>query len=112
MGPGVSSVVESGSTPKVLIRPTLTLRPTMPHHEAGRRTEPPVSVPIAAGASPAATPTPEPLDEPPGVRCTLASHGFHRVPICVFVPQPPTANSTLCRFPSHITPASISRHPT
>jgi hypothetical protein len=30
------------------------------------RTDPPVSDPIAAGASPAATATPDPLDEPPG----------------------------------------------
>src|SRR2546430_16707109 len=100
MGPCVSSVVESGSTPKVLTRPTLTLRPTMPHHEAGRRTEPPVSVPIAAGASPAATATPEPLDEPPGVRCTLASHGFHGAPMCRLVAPPPMADSNVYGLPS------------
>src|SRR2546427_6997421 len=35
------------------------------------RTEPPVSVPIAQGANLAATATPEPLLEPPGVRGTL-----------------------------------------
>ena len=38
----------------------------MPHQAAGSRTEPPVSVPMATGASPAATATPDPLDEPPG----------------------------------------------
>ncbi len=54
----------------------------MPHHAAGRRTEPPVSVPMAQGASRAATATPEPLLEPPGVRGTSRSHGFHGVPIC------------------------------
>ena len=37
--------------------------PTMPHIDAGLRTEPPVSVPKAAGMNPAATATPEPLDE-------------------------------------------------
>ncbi len=38
----------------------------MPQQVAGLRTEPPVSVPSAAGASPAASAAPEPLDEPPG----------------------------------------------
>src|SRR5437773_4489860 len=109
MGPGVSSVVESGSTPKVLMRPTVTFRPTMPHHEAGSRTDPPVSVPIAAGASPAATATPEPLDEPPGVRCTFGSHGLRGVPMWVFVPQPPIANSTVWVLPSTIIPAPMRR---
>ncbi len=32
------------------------------------RTEPPPSVPIASGPSPAATAAPEPPDDPPGVR--------------------------------------------
>src|SRR5438067_2510898 len=41
----------------------------MPQKDAGSRTEPPVSVPIAQGASRAATATPEPLLEPPGVWC-------------------------------------------
>ena len=81
----------------------------MPHHEAGSRTEPPVSVPIAAGASPAETATPEPLDEPPGVRWTVASQGFHGVPMCVLVPQPPMANSTVCVLPSTIMPALMNR---
>ena len=40
--------------------------PTMPQHDAGLRTDPPVSVPSASGNSPAATPAPEPEDEPPG----------------------------------------------
>src|SRR5437763_8959434 len=40
----------------------------MPHMDAGLRTEPPVSVPSAAGTMPAASATPEPLEEPPGKR--------------------------------------------
>jgi hypothetical protein len=63
--------------------------PVMPFHAAGMRTEPPVSVPIAQGAIRAATATPEPEDEPPGVRCVLSSQGFHGVPRCWLVPQPP-----------------------
>ena len=81
----------------------------MPHQEAGRRTEPPVSVPTAQGASPAATATPEPLLEPPGVRLRCGSHGFQGVPRRVFVPQPPIANSTVCVFPSTMMPWAISR---
>src|SRR5690242_16425365 len=91
------------------MRPAVTLRPTMPHHAAGSRTETPVSVPIATDASPAATATPEPLDEPPGVRCTPRSHGFHGVPICVLVPNEPIANSTVWVLPRTIMPAPISR---
>jgi hypothetical protein len=45
------------------------------------RTEPPVSVPTAHGTSRAATATPDPLLEPPGVRANLQSQGFQGVPI-------------------------------
>ena len=62
-------------------RPTVVLSPVIPHHDAGKRTEPPVSVPIAHGAIALATATPEPLLDPPGVRGTVASHGFHGVPM-------------------------------
>src|SRR2546422_6689036 len=91
------------------MRPAVTFRPTTPHHAAGRRTEPPVSVPMATGAMPEATATPEPLDEPPGVRCTERSHGFHGVPRCVLVPKEPIANSTVWVLPSTIMPAATSR---
>ena len=40
----------------MLTRPMVVLSPVSPHHEAGSRTEPPVSVPIAQGVKPAATP--------------------------------------------------------
>ncbi len=108
IGPGVSSVSASGSTPWTLIRPIVVLSPTMPHHEAGRRTEPPVSVPMAQGASRAATATPEPLLDPPGARGTSGSHGFQGVPICWLVPQPPIANSTVWVLPMTIMPAATS----
>src|SRR2546423_15228886 len=80
--------------------------PPPPHHAAGSRTEPPVSVPIAQGARPAATATPEPALDPPGVRCTTRSHGFQGVPNCWLVPQPPIANWTVWVFPSTIMPAA------
>lgn len=77
------------------MRPAVTLSPTIPHQAAGILTDPPVSVPIATGAIPAETATPEPLDEPPGVRCTARSHGLRGVPMWVLVPQLPIANSTV-----------------
>ena len=46
----------------------------MPQSAAGWRIEPPVSVPIAHGALPAATAAAEPPDEPPGTR--VRSHGL------------------------------------
>ena len=48
-------------------RPHVGRWPATPHHEAGERTEPPVSSPSENEQSPAATATPEPADEPPGV---------------------------------------------
>ena len=68
MGPGVSRVCDNGTIPSRGNTPWETFRPTMPHIAAGIRTDPPVSVPTAQPASPADTATPDPLDEPPGVR--------------------------------------------
>src|SRR5437879_3880403 len=79
----------------------------MPHQAAGILTEPPVSVPIATGASPAETATPEPLEDPPGVLWTARSHGLRGVPMCVLVPQLPMANSTVCVLRSTIIPAAV-----
>ncbi len=50
------------------IRPKLGLSPTTPHHPAGNRTEPPMSVPTCSGPYPAAAAAPAPALEPPGVR--------------------------------------------
>ncbi len=50
--------------PAPLIRPRVGLKPTMPQALAGLMMEPFVSVPIAAGASPAATAAAEPELEP------------------------------------------------
>src|SRR5207244_3854786 len=52
--------------------------PTMPHSAAGWRIEPPVSVPSAQGASPAATAAALPPEEPPGTRSR--SHGLRTGP--------------------------------
>ncbi len=52
------------------IRPSDGLSPTMPHHDAGMRTEPPMSEPSARATQPEATAAALPPDEPPGVRVT------------------------------------------
>ena len=61
----------------------------MPQSEAGMRIEPPVSDPSAAGARPAATATPEPDDDPPGMRSVAASQGLRGAPWCAFRPSGP-----------------------
>ncbi|GAM05761.1 hypothetical conserved protein [Novosphingobium sp. MBES04] len=45
--------------------------PVVPVKAAGWRIEPPVSVPVAAGASRAATAAEEPPEEPPGASCAF-----------------------------------------
>src|ERR1700756_6012684 len=67
-GPTVSRDGASGYTPFTDTRPQVVLRPATPQQEAGTRTEPPVSVPNPMSASPVATATADPLDEPPGTR--------------------------------------------
>src|SRR6202453_3663301 len=78
----------------------------MPHQEAGPRIEPPVSVPIAAIARPAATAAPEPEDEPPG-SCAVF-HGLRAGGQGRSNDAPPIANSQVASFPNTIAPASRS----
>ncbi len=59
-------------------RPRLGFNPTSPVAAAGIRTDPPPSLPIAAGSSPAATATAAPLELPPGARAV--SYGLRVVP--------------------------------
>src|SRR3954468_17018707 len=64
---GQSSVRQAGTKPAVEIAPRLGLSPTMLLSPAGTRPEPAVSVPSANGTRPAATATPEPELDPPGM---------------------------------------------
>ena len=80
--------------------------PTMPQQVAGLRTEPPVSVPSAAGAMPAASAAPEPLDEPPG--CRSRFHGLRAGGQGRSNAGPPVANSCSATLPSSTAPASRS----
>ncbi|MCY1208948.1 hypothetical protein D9M72_205840 [compost metagenome] len=52
--------------------------PLTPHSAAGWRTEPPVSVPVAAATRRAATAAAEPPEEPPGTAAW--SQGFFTAP--------------------------------
>ena len=54
----------SGTTPFVEIAPCEGRKPKIPQNDAGARQEPAVSVPSAKSASPAATATAEPEDDP------------------------------------------------
>ena len=80
--------------------------PMMPQQVAGLRTEPPVSVPSAAGAMPAASAAPEPLDEPPG--CRSRFHGLRAGGQGRSNAGPPVANSCSATLPSSTAPASRS----
>ncbi len=60
-----------GMTPERLMRPTVGLTVTRPFCVAGDRSDPEVSVPIAAAHNPAATATAEPELDPPGVTIGL-----------------------------------------
>src|SRR5436305_11384955 len=72
--------------------------PTTPQKLAGWRIEPPVSVPRATGASPAATAAAEPPDEPPGMR--IKSHGLRVTWNALFSVDEPIANSSMFVLPT------------
>ena len=83
------------------------MRPTIPHSAAGWRIEPPVSVPIAHGALPAATAAAEPPELPPGTR--VGSHGFVVGPKAEFSVDEPIANSSWFVLASSGAPARVRR---
>src|SRR6266849_4986771 len=80
--------------------------PVMPHNAAGWRMEPPVSVPVAAGDSRAATAAAEPPELPPGTAFT--SQGFFTGPKYEVSLEEPIANSSILVLPSNTAPASLN----
>ena len=81
--------------------------PVIPLNEAGSRTEPPVSLPIAASAKPAATATADPLDEPPEIW-----RGFQALTAAgalVLWPVGPIAHSCRLALPMTTAPARRRR---
>src|SRR5580700_7629055 len=79
----------------------------MPHSAAGWRIEPPVSVPSAHGARPAATAAALPPEEPPGTR--ERSHGLSVGPYAEFSVEEPIANSSWLVFASSLAPTPVKR---
>ena len=102
-GPTVSRDGASGYTPSTDTRPQVVFRPAIPQQAAGIRTEPPVSVPRATSASPAATATAEPLDDPPGIR--RGSAGFTGVPDHGLIPLADQHSSARLVLPTIRAPA-------
>ena len=94
IGPTVSRLGANGRTPASGIRPQVVFSPQIPQQAAGIRIDPPVSVPYPTVASPVATATADPLEEPPGT--SEASSGFTGVPNQGLIPVTPSASS--CRF--------------
>jgi len=79
----------------------------MPVKAAGCRMDPPVSVPIANGAIPAATAAAEPPEDPPGTR--WRSQGLRVGPKAEFSVEEPIANSSMLVLPSTMMSAAASR---
>src|SRR5512139_3369150 len=80
--------------------------PVRPQKEAGWRIEPPVSVPVAAGASRAATAAADPPELPPGTAVT--SYGFCTGPYQEVSLDEPIANSSMLVLPMVTAPAALS----
>src|ERR1700684_1414791 len=87
--------------------PYVGFSPTIPHRAAGWRIEPPVSVPSAHGARPAATAAALGPEDPPGARAR--SHGFSVGPNAEFSVDEPIANSSWFVFASSVAPAPVKR---
>ncbi|CAB4591847.1 unannotated protein [freshwater metagenome] len=86
------------------MRPSDGFRPTMPHHAAGMRTDPPMSLPSASATQPLATAAAEPPLDPPGVR--EGSCGLRVTPHSGLSVMPAWANSGVLVLPTMMAPAS------
>src|SRR5690625_2926781 len=95
-----------GKIPRLLTRPIVGRIPVRLFTEHGSRTEPPVSVPSAAGTSFAATAAPEPPEEPEAIRSK--SQGFFTTPKCGFSEVAPQANSCMFVFATKLAPADLN----
>ena len=97
----------TGCTPWFETAPNVGRRPEMPQSDAGSRTDPPVSVPIAATQRSAATAAPEPPLDPPGIRSGAA--GLTTAPNVSFADVAPNASSWRFALPRITPPAARSR---
>ena len=88
-------------------RPKLALKPKTPLNDAGMRSDPPPSVPIPIGPSPAATAAEAPPLDPPGV--SFVFHGLRVMPNTRLSVTPFQPNSGVFVRPMRIIPALRSR---
>ena len=110
----LSRLGASGMLPAAGVSAWVFLKPTRPCSAAGMRIEPPVSLPSAATAAPAATETAPPELEPPGTQAGAAGSSaaiatLAGVPWCGLMPTPEKANSVICVRPISAAPAARSR---
>src|SRR4029450_12564019 len=89
------------------IRPWLGLNPTSPQNDAGMRVDPPPSLAVATGTSPAATAAALPPLEPPGVRCGF--HGLRAMPNTLVLVKFSVPNSGAAVLPTGTAPAARRR---
>ena len=102
IGPAWSSVTASGTIPAIGTRPCVGLIALMPDIAAGMRTDPAVSVPVAAGTIRAASAAADPPLDPPAERAR--SHGLPTWSV-----EPPKANSCVWVWPASTIPAAFRR---
>ncbi len=88
-------------------RPKLAFIPTRPENDAGMRVEPPPSLAVANGTSPAATAAAVPPLEPPGVR--LRSQGLRATPSALDRVYCRVPNSGALVLPNGMAPAARRR---
>src|SRR4051794_12681638 len=81
--------------------------PNRPENAAGMRVEPPPSLAVQKGTSPAATAAADPPLEPPGVRD--GSHGLRVVPHALVFVKQVAPNSGAAVFPTGMAPAARRR---
>ena len=105
-GPTVSNRAQSGTTPSSESRPCRVFSPTRSFQADGVRTDPPVSDPIPAAASPKATEAAAPEDDPPDT--APASFTFGGDAVIGFTPRPEKANSVMWVLPRQTRPAALA----
>jgi|SRR5215813_7867000 hypothetical protein len=105
-----SPTMYSPSVGPLEMRPRAGFSPTTPQHDAGVRIDPPPSLPLPTGHSPAATAAAAPPLEPPDVRSRF--HGFRQAPFRIDSVNDRLPNSGVLVLPSSTNPASLIRRTT
>jgi cytoskeletal protein RodZ len=106
----VSRLEANATRPLRETRPQVGRTPTSPQWAAGRRIDPPVSLPSANAAARAATAAAAPLDDPPATRS--GAHGLRAHGNGVSSPVEPMPNSSSASLPSSTAPAARRRRTT